>query len=551
MYNRIVALFSIVITLALAIPGVLFSDNQKEFSEGFLTLVLPVIGAGMLGVVLGAWTLSLIPTQLSSRILALSCALSALLYLQSNFLVWDYGAFDGNGIDWSEHAQSSWIDLSVWGVVILLSVLFHTWISKKAAQIGFLVIILQLLNLVPRFTPISTQLFSQARVGDEGSGLFELSSKRNIVVVLLDMFEGPAFSYIIKRDPEYAKFFQDFTYFRNTTGSFPTTFLSIPAILSGRAYDNSQTINTFLDDALIENSIPSILTREGYQVDLVTLGLYCARIKSRSCRTLAQSGVEPGGNRLMRERAKLFDIALFRTLPQVAKVHIYNDELWFLQSFFQKRKGAPFHLQSIQTVERFAQEAIVSTEQAVFKFIHLMLPHTPFRYDSQCNFTKEFTQVTVRDYSVQSRCALRLASRVIQTLKTKGVYENSSIVVLSDHGFVINFGHYKRVKGFPEISKALPLLLYKPLGATGELKTSEVPAALTDVATTIAKDAGLVAELPGENLFELESDSKRARIFRHYKWKNDNWANTHLPPMQEYAIKGDAWKMESWSRIDK
>ena len=122
------------------------------------------------------------------------------------------------------------------------------------------------------------------------------------------------------------------------------------------------------------------------------------------------------------------------------------------------------------------------------------------------------------------------------------------VVVSADHGVRVNFGHYKKVKGIPDIAKGLPLLMIKPFGKRGPLEVSKAPAMLLDLPRTIAASLGVEKEFPGFSLFDLKPEEKRVRIFHNYSWKHEFWEKDFLPPMTQYLIDGDSWKVDTWKK---
>lgn len=63
---------------------------------------------------------------------------------------------------------------------------------------------------------------------------FELSDNQNFVMLLLDGTDATIFSEVLNSDEEkYTKVFEDFTYYDNAMGAYPSTLFSVPYILRG------------------------------------------------------------------------------------------------------------------------------------------------------------------------------------------------------------------------------------------------------------------------------------------------------------------------------
>lgn len=543
-------LLGLVITLIIGIvlPITIFSDNSDEFTIGFWSgLSHYICWLGIICLSFGV-VVAILPSIVADRILSIGFVFASLIYIQGFILVWNYGLLDGNDIDWWSLGAPLWIDIAVWIALVVLGMFFWRRFNSFYNTMLFVLLFLAVSNIFIAYPKISKRLISPSQFSDAKS-LFELSPDRNVIQIVLDAFESPAFDYILKQDSNYNEMFEDFTYFRDSLASFPTTAASIPVILSGRVYDNSIPIKDFLSDAL-PHSLPSFLRDNGSQVSLVTLSHYCQFIKSDLCLPLDQVNQRDFSKIEQLQYARLLDLSLFRALPHPLKPFIYNDQLWFLERFMQSRKGPPSHINSIEFVNLFERQVKIGQAKSAYTFIHLLIPHTPLALDRECNYTKKFSRLTPPNLAEQSRCALFLTNKILVRIKELGLWENSMVVISADHGVRVNFGHYKKIKGIPDIAKALPILLVKPFGKHGHLKRSNAPGMLLDLSNTIATELGLAHNFPGSSLFELKEGQKRERIFRHYSWKHEFWEKDFLPPMTEYVVNGDSWNVASWSRSE-
>jgi hypothetical protein len=537
---------ALILPLSLIIPIQIFASNQGEFSLGFLNierhLFIPALVAAFC---YGLVALAL-PKGWFNYLIAVTMALAWAVYLQANILVWDYGLFDGSEIPWETLSRRSWVDGAVWLILIFGALLFARRIAASRVLVWTL-LLLQLFNGLAAGVKISGKWLS-AGTQPQLNSLSQFSSRRNVIFIVLDMFQSPAFEYILEAQPEVRQKFRDFVYYRNALASFSTTSPSIPVILTGQAYDNSAPIKDYLDQVLPNESLPSVLHKLGYQVDLITSEHYCRRIGAASCTTADDYTTAGPRAKELSEAGKLADVSLFRAAPQPIKRLIFNDQAWFLQARRQTRSGPQHHLQSIDFVERMQSQARLGSEKETFKFFHLMIPHLPLRLDPECRFSNDRTGLTMPNYSLQARCALHLTDLLLEKFRELGVYDSALIVVLSDHGLRLNFREHKKPGGMIEIGEGLPLLLIKQPNQQGPLQVSAAPAMLADLPRTVAEFLGINYTFPGENLFTLPAGQPRQRTFRHYRWNKDDWQQEYLPRMDEYIVQGDAWKLESWKK---
>lgn len=125
--------------------------------------------------------------------------------------------------------------------------------------------------------------------------------------------------------------------------------------------------------------------------------------------------------------------------------------------------------------------------------------------------------------------ALKIALNYLQQLKELGIYDNATILILSDHGT-----HENGRDTFQEV-KPLPLVLVKQPNEHGSLKISENPISYFQLQATILKRFPEAAEF-GEDFSE---PLLTTRLHRRISLTPDH-------PIVEYLVEPDASNNLSW-----
>jgi hypothetical protein len=381
------------------------------------------------------------------------------------------------------------------------------------------------------------------------------SAKNNVIHFIFDAFQSDIFDEIIENKPDhYSKAFDGFTFFRETTGIFPTTYLSVPAILSGKVYQNDIPIVDFLRQTLTEKSITNVLYNHGYDVDIIPAN------KSYCQGNFTQFYMIPDpytGTIKDYRRAKaalMMDLVLFRHTPHYIKQAVYGNQRWFIQKFLVQNEHAHYRY--------FGHEAFLSDiisamspnrNKPVYKFYHFMTTHVPLVVNKDCQYAGAVLPNTRENVLIQSKCVLDHFANFLIKLKSLGIYDNSLIIMQADHGSVAPV-ELKGQNTHPEgnvisanvVSSALPLLLIKPPASKGPLRISDAPVMLTDVPATINSLLHLNEIIPGQSVFEIKPNQVRERKFFDYRWKHANWQSDFLPPLTEYIITGSVFNRASW-----
>jgi hypothetical protein len=402
--------------------------------------------------------------------------------------------------------------------------------------------------------------------------MFTFSSTRNVIILTLDAFQTDVFYQIVEDDDGLRTVFRDFTYFRNSLGGFPTTQGSIPLILTGCFYQNSEPYHSFIKRVFLGDSLPKILKESGYRVHLYPF-IHPVYLSSE----IATNFVRKARWRrtVVRETAFICDITLFRYLPHFLKKCVWNNQNWFIkrmvENIFWSKSASRQKISGRSEIDPLIRtdlpffllmkrQAAVSKSTPVFKFYHLRGVHPPFEVDRFCGVGRQ--EFTRQNYENQAVCLLSKVQGFLNVLKEKGIYQNSMIFIVGDHGLgnwgiaQLNIGltgyHNQetfRSKNLIKIkSAALPLFLVKPFNTGGkqEMSISDAQVSLADIPKTILTETGIAKEIPGVSIFSLrESDQRRRRFLYHSGFRIQK--SGYFRNLTEYIITGFSWIDQSWS----
>ena len=202
---------------------------------------------------------------------------------------------------------------------------------------------------------------------------------------------------------------------------------------------------------------------------------------------------------------QLADLSLFRHAPHILRPWIFNDESWRLQTVFGPGDTSSRRHHAVNgavVLGEFARRLTPSTDEPVYKYIHVGIPHRPVTVNGTCEFIG-VVRATRPNYKEQARCAVKRVTEILDRLKELGVYDSTFVVISSDHGigmpspqFTNNretpMGAVARVAG-----NAMALLVVKPLNSSGPVRISQAPTTITDIPATILDGVGLSAEHAG------------------------------------------------------
>jgi len=551
-------------------PFTLYSGNLEEFHVPFASILKNFLTPSLIDVVILSLVGFFLPEKLYKRYVSILFIFGILIWLQQNIFVWNYGLIGKADIDLSNGAWRGWVDASAWIVCLLIALFFYRSTYKIARSASIALVVLECALLA--FTS-----FSHPNIWTNGSdytqspaNTFRFSSKQNVIHVILDEFQSDIFQKIIAEDSaRYAKAFEGFTYFRSTSGSFPSTMMSMPAILTGQVYKNDVPAEQFVDTIYKGKTVPNVLFENGYDVDLAsTIDWYRYGKFTNWYNIPVPYGVSPDEY----ERTNsdwMMNLILLRTSPFFLKSYLYNNQNGLPMLHFDNVQHfeALRHFANEDFLEDLINKMSVGREKPLYKFIHLTTTHWPTVVTADCQYAGKILPWEWNNITAQDRCSLNHFIEFLNKLKTLGIYDNALIVVQADHGCwrvpqslnqisLKNAGKdigedFHDEEDFAsKVCASSPLLLVKPPHSAGPLKISDAPTALTDIPATITSILNVNDKFEGRSLFDIRPDEVRERRFNYY-YELLQSENKYYDFIDEYSITGNLFDRVSWKFIGR
>jgi hypothetical protein len=327
-------------------------------------------------------------------------------------------------------------------------------------------------------------------------------------------------------------------------------------MLTGSMYRNEEPMRRFIAKQFERASIFKAMRDQGYQVDAVS-GLMYDEPSATNYYHLPTPYVTYDAY-VKFAAWQLADLALFRHAPHVLKPWIYNDQSWRLQTTFGQsadtpgRRYLPVNGQAF--LADYTTKIHVAHDRPNYKYIHIGVPHWPVSVDADCNYIGA-KSLRRQNYTDQARCGVRRVGAFLDKLRELGAYDNSLILVSSDHGVALppeQFKSDRDIFGGPLSEMAgssLALLVVKPPQGAGPVRISEAPSQISDIPATIVETLALKNPFAGTSALKLDEHAHRPRQLASYVWSSAEWHADFFPYMDLFTVDGpvtdgSAWKME-------
>jgi hypothetical protein len=438
------------------------------------------------------------------------------LYVQGNYLFNSYGLLNGQEIDWGNYTKWGIANTAIWIVFMVAPFLLLRWkpviLSKVCRAISLLIVGIQIATLGTLV--IMTDGLSNKEATSSAylstDGMFEFSSKDNLVVFVLDSFNTEYFNEILEDEPDLRKQFQDFTFYDNCTSLFSTTALAVPNLLTGQPYKNEQPRRDYMEEAYSQAELYKIIHEKDYGVYAYTYNTVVSN--SAPFDNLTRAPLQISSVAEFTER--LYQFVSIKYVPHYLKRFAWMDTSVF-HGLSKARTGYPdqYIVDDVGFYQNMKKASFqVDNREGTFHFYHLMGAHGPIIYDSN------FRPVEDGDLIDQGHGAIKIVLAHVQKLKEIGIYDNTTIMIAADHG-----------KGEHEI-----ILLMKEKNSEKDFSISHAPLSATDLYPTLLESVS--QEDQASSIYDWQEGEFRARQSYSYPWESDSWNSEYLPYINKHYL---------------
>jgi len=383
--------------------------------------------------------------------------------------------------------------------VLLLIILSGLWtIFRK--QLRFTVIPLFLIALV--FTGVNIHSMSSMQPGaDESTSAADdvlksastFSSSRNVVVIVMDMMQGSIVERTFEEYPQFFESFDGFTIFTRAFSSFPFTRFSVISIHSGKLYPSE-------DPTYDENILHSY--KDSFMMDMQNEGLHVNMLGSLP---EINQRYFPFTSGITDESPwSIYNSATSASLARVTGYLMRSPFTRFNEARTREWEGTvnerfiDWMASDSEMMEILINELSVSDEDDKLLYFWHFGTHTPVitTKDGQLEISNiEQRQNFEQSYIEEAYFYQMQLSRLFDAMKEQGVYDNSLIIITSDHGIRMNeemiLEHGRHMEDFVDgmqwFGNVRPVHMYnsimmvKPPDSRGEAIMTHDPAWSGDV----------------------------------------------------------------------
>ncbi|MCQ2531291.1 MAG: YidC/Oxa1 family membrane protein insertase [Saccharofermentans sp.] len=436
---------------------------------------------------------------------------------------------------------------------------------------------------------------------------------QNVIVIMMDRGLSGVVPYAMNEDPNLVRQFDGFTFYPNTISFGPHTNMGLPALSGGYEY-TPERINQRVDDSLADKHnesllvMPLIFSQNGYEVTVVDpayagyvwipdVSIYDGYEGVNAYYTGSKYNelyeeVSPSLD-LSIERG-LFCYSLFRTSPEVLQPLVYNNGSYNLApsdgmvNVAYQMTGASTSegynmdlLTSYYNAENWDDSTVIKNDNSNnFLYLTSNITHCPALVSEPDYIPAEYVDNTEYDATNSDRfvvdgvelhirntlqmehyevnmLALKELGNYFDYLRAMGVYDNTRIIIVADHGWDIGMFDECSIDldGNPDyeltdISHMNPLFMVKDFNSTGFTVSNDF---MTNADTPYMAVDGIIDNpinpfTGNEITNSYKYDGPQVVFYSNNRFLDENNDNTFKPGAW-YSVQNDIMDENNWEYL--
>lgn len=397
-------------------------------------------------------------------------------------------------------------------------------------------------------------------------------TNKNVIIFLLDRGVSYFLPMIFNEKTELKEIYSGFTYFPNTVSYYPYTILALPSVLGGYEYipENLNKRKESIKDKTTEGllMLPLLFKQNNWSISVFDIPfdigvdkiLNKYEIENKKILHKYQNiykkeylqNIDTGFS-LQKRNFLLYSFMVF--VPAVFKDKIYDNGAY---NALNKTKTIDQELlMSYSELYYLPEITDFNNDQNTFTFVYNLLPHSRgyLEYPDYVLTGKEvLNNVKENKKNIESyhlnMASFLLLGNFIKLLKENNVYDNTKIIIVSDHGS----GYVNNTNFSSMINSVLipfnPILFVKDFNAKGEYKTDYTFMTNADVPSIAIENIidNPINPFTNKKITNNQKNNGALLFVEHKKWNIDHFNDNKVFYKNSYFnfVKDNVFDEKNW-----
>lgn len=519
-------------------PILLYTNNINDFwfdIYDIFPLLFPAFIATFLVIFLICVEIYIICAKIIGKInlyyyfMAFFGCVFLITYIQGNFLAGSLPGLNGSLFRWREYPIDSAISIILW-IVIFVAAIITIWKIKIKKFNNIISWFSGAIFIMLSISLISTIITHSQEIAEDKTPYIatynhynDASNNRNFFIFLVDCVDSQIFNELLKDSPEYKETFKDFTYYPDTTSYYPYTVNSIPQIITQDLNLNQTDFRAFSKQAYTNSELFKNLESNSYQISFYDVSTILEGETAQKIKNMTPNvSIDPA-----RFYSEIVRYNLFKYLPFPLKGKPHIEASNFSSTAVTNSDQELFLDSDLINNVFYTTHPINIIEDNVFHFIHLEGAHKSYNVDE--NLIE--IDPTTGTYRQKVLATFKTINSYLKRLQEFKVYDNSAIIILSDHGYEES---YDTPNWQPQdvLQRFNPILYIKGIDENhSKMAVSNKPISFVDLGSAYND---LLLGKPSTELFSEISYPRTRKMLVYF-------SASHPEYLEEYETTGSAW----------
>ncbi|MBR2403888.1 MAG: hypothetical protein IKB01_14215 [Lachnospiraceae bacterium] len=538
------AIFLLVFMGVIFGPIEIFFGNYKELELVFNDFGWYFILAGLVLSAIVALIMAVLPEVLRKLFTAGIWGVALAAYVQVMFLNKGLEQLGATATGFTTTVAEQWPNTLTWFAIIagaMLIVFLNKRNWQKIVMLSSLCLVaMQAVGMISLFLTADEACYvvPKSEVCLDASEQYTVSSNENIIVFVLDNFSNMWLYEARLEDEHIIDCMNDFTYYSNAECNYFGTYPSLIHLLTGEPLDTELKTNEYIKRAWNNertNRYFELLEKNDYRLNVYTEAstIFTGSMPLESLKEMINNVSTNTDNREVNHLLIckiLVKMSCYRYAPNVLKEFFVVNNHQYSNLVVEAGEVAYYNP---DFYERLCTKKItVSDEANYYNFIHLNGMHE-FINDQNCEWSEDVSYIDC------IRGIFKMLDEYMNQLKQNGVYDNSTIIVLADHG---------------TIYEGQPIFFIKNKNERHEqMQETTAPIDYFAFVPTIVQILGEDYSAFGKSVYDYSDGEWRERVFMgRYADNNypsveryDGMPNGAFNVWRAYKYTGDVWYLIS------
>ena len=419
---------------------------------------------------------------------------------------------------------------------------------------------------------------------------------KNVVVFMLDRAIGTYVPYIFDEKPELKESFKGFVYYPNTVSFGFKTNICSPALFGGyeyTPYEMNKRSNELLKDKHNEaiKMMPVLFMNEGYKVtvcdppyanyqEIPDLSIYdeypeisAYNLTGKYTGKLSHAIV---GSVEDRQKHNFLFYGIFRTVPLFVRDVVYGNGRYFSIGIGSGAGYSSTMLDTYSVLWNLTDiTSVYESDKGSFLMMQNSTTHNPTQLnppDYAVDGSAFYSKMKYKDLIHEDRvmkiensiqwghycinvASYQAVAKWLDYLKEEGVYDNTRIILVADHGYYLSqFPELVLPSGL-DIESFNPLLMVKDFNSNNEISSDNTFMTIADVPMLATE--GVINEPKNPFTGILINDSLKHKgpviVTDSYNWqiKYNNGTTFDLKQGKWWLVHDNLFDRNNWALMDK